>query len=368
MPLNLSQFLLKRHLSIDAITEGLCAALGFEYGDILIAVGSLAEELGNERSDFDIMLVTSRTNFTFTYPNVIVATIADITVDIAVVQNSWATQTINKIKSFGDNYTDPRNAGEFSRQEIQFLHRVCNCMVLAGHDSASQLRAQIAFSHLIRQRFSNAFHELKCLVVDLVGFEEERDWQSCIMVAQLILDYSIECLLASFQLTNPSAKWRARLLGKIPQNWEDRLPGAFSKRSAITVYYDLLRSPTTIDTESAQIYCNKICSFMRKVLALGSWRTSNDKNDTDLRWYRGETGALETFPVLDSSIFFYYQEETFIGFNLRHKEPYLHKLSPKDVGLLCYYDGGTHAVRSTPAVAEMAKKLGILQPLRDGPS
>lgn len=274
--MDLKSYLQRHGLSTSHLVEVSESQLGLTGGDVLCAIGSLVEDLGNGRSDVDLLLITDRTNIATTYPSVAVLPLGSLYIDVYILDTSTAEALVGRLAVFAGASGDPRDAGEFGHGELKLLHRMIHAEILCGFRAYQRLVYSISIESLVRQRIQNALHECKCLALDLLGMESDEDWPSMTMASSLMLDYSVEALLAGHGLTNPVVKWRMKLLQRLPQDWSEVLPGIRYSTDAINTYIELRRHPQVLTGDKVVAHCLSVASYCRAILCWASWRMENN--------------------------------------------------------------------------------------------
>src|SRR5437016_5251380 len=95
----LAGFLSYHGITLDDIVGQAKATLRLSPDDALFVCGSVVEGLGNEKSDLDLFLLTSRKNIPFTSLNDVLLIIGRCAVDVCVVQR---TSIEALVKRFND--------------------------------------------------------------------------------------------------------------------------------------------------------------------------------------------------------------------------------------------------------------------------
>src|SRR5262245_52105311 len=87
----LDEFLHKRGADQAALVASVEATIGLDKGDMLLAVGSLVEGLGNDKSYIDLVLITSR-DLASCLPDEVALVVGNYLADVQVLQKiSWTS-------------------------------------------------------------------------------------------------------------------------------------------------------------------------------------------------------------------------------------------------------------------------------------
>jgi hypothetical protein len=343
------QFLLARGVSFDAVGAAAADRLGLVDGDVLFASGSLVEDLGNERSDLDFRLVTSRRDLQFSSHRDVLFQAGNVVCDVDVISWDDLDALLGLFQRWGSDGTNVRDTKMFSDDDLELLHYLRCGLVLHGEASFQSLRSRVAPASLARLKLDRARYYANTLQIDLAGMRAAGDWASAIFVAQDLLARTADALLAAHFFTNPSPKWRVKLLERLAATWEQGLPGRRTGLSPVDRYLSLHRAPMAATGDAVTEYALRIVAFSRVVFP---WA------DACLRL--GKRPALpgvgpddthdEALPNLDLDVVITHSNR---GFELRRlgSSAERYPLSAQDYALLCLFDGETSRRRAAAQTA-----------------
>ena len=123
--MKLADFLSYKGISLEDILEEAKKCLRLASGDVLIVCGSLVEELGNQKSDLDLILITARQDIPFTSLNDVTIIVKQCVIDIRVIFYSQVEQLLDRFNHWSSQPRQPRSAKQFSFPESKLLHRLC---------------------------------------------------------------------------------------------------------------------------------------------------------------------------------------------------------------------------------------------------
>jgi hypothetical protein len=254
-------------------------------GEVLFLSGSLVENLGNRLSDVDAYVISERALAGQFGRRTNAFEFNGLMVDLQPVRKSEVDELVERLDSL------PRQAPLVSRRfnftEWQFLQRLSIGQALAGERTFAAVQQRVTNQSLARFKLEWATEWITRLQIDLAGLRAALDWQSMLFLAQQVLGYAIDCLLAAHGLTNPSPRWRVRLLHRLPSDWESVLPGRHHGLSAADRYLTLSQTPATLDANSVYAYALRALSFSRVVVPWAEWRLRSDTPCTSPMSYLG---------------------------------------------------------------------------------
>lgn len=356
--MDLTKFLSHYKISLDEVLTQADAAVHLSRGDVLFISGSLVEGLGNDRSDLDLFLITSRTDIQFTSLNDVTVIVGDCVVDIRVVQRSAIQGLLERFSGWVGRPRQPRAAFEFAEDERKLLHRLLISRPLFGEAELEGLKANLDPRDLARHKLDWARHMAATIQVDLAGLHSDGDCHSMLLAAQELLGYTIDGLLAAYGNTNPTLKWRVRLLEGLPADWERRLPGRPANVSPGERFMSLHRAPQSFSLDAVYDYALQIVAFSRCIFP---WAESELLGGKPLSIPPLNAVALpaspsdgESLPHLGLDVVIRFEEGRFdlSRLNVRGQT---FELSPQAYLLLCLFDG----VTSKKAAADYAEKLEL---------
>ncbi|MDJ0724913.1 MAG: hypothetical protein QNJ38_07375 [Prochloraceae cyanobacterium] len=242
--------------------------------DVLFFCGSLIEGLGNKGSDLDVYLFTSRKDIELNPPyNTTFIMVNDIRCDINIFDFSEVENLVLKLENWINKPRLVPTIMQFSNRERLLLHRIRTGMVLHGAKIFQKIRNRVPQNALMRQKLDLARHLTNSLQIDLAGMKASCDWVTMVYVAQNILDHCIDAFLAAHGFTNPSWKWRSKLLDRLPDGSAFQFfaypPKELKLKS--TTYHILRRAPAMIST-SILDFTHRIVQIARTVMAWSEQR------------------------------------------------------------------------------------------------
>jgi hypothetical protein len=260
------EFLHRRGTDLPAVVASVRSAITPGNGDQFLAVGSLAEGLGNIKSDLDLWLITDRLGPHPSDTDEITVVAGRCVVDVKIFPASHLRALTARLAGWAEGAWDTTTAAKFSPDERTLLHRLRTGMIIAagfGEDPPPVPRPHPL--HLARLKLHVARHMGRTIQVDMAGYRDEGDFRTLVYAAQELLGHATDALLAGHLLTNPTAKWRSRLLDAVPPDWEDRLAVWPTGLTAGQRVWELHRPPADSNREAALEYAYRITNFARGV-------------------------------------------------------------------------------------------------------
>jgi hypothetical protein len=343
---NIAGFLSRHGITLEAVVAEAKAAVRLSPGDVLFVSGSLAEGLGNEKSDLDLFLLTPRTDIQFTSLNDVTVVVGPCVVDIRVVQHAAVEELLGHFDRWARQPRMARKAFEFVEDDRRLLHRLKIGQALFGEDDFGRLQSRIDAADLARHKLDWARHLAEAIQVDLAGLLVERDPYTMLFAAQDLLGQTIDGLLAGHGFTNPGQKWRARQLGLLPDTWELDLPGRRSGLSPIDRYLSLHRAPESLTLGTALHHALRIVAFSRRVFPWAEHKLLGPRERLPPALVAGDPPIPQkALPHLDLDVEVRYRDG---GFELRrlNEEGAAFQLSPQSFSLLSLFDGETSRERA----------------------
>ena len=344
-------------LGPDDVLNGISNELGFAEGDLLVACGSLAEGLGNKKSDLDLCLLTERAPLKpDPSANRAVVIGGRLVSDVLFVHPDAVRELGGKLGALYAGKRDLRAAAKlFTYFEHRLMHRLSNCVILQpSHDAIERCRsvAGLIPSHLLgRLKLDRAHYEASALQLDLAGLRDEAQWASMIFASQEILGWAIDGLLGAHGFTNPTPKWRIKLLEYLEESSIGLLPG-FAARSPVELVLELNRAPAIATRESAGAYALRIIGFSRAVFFWGEKAVAGAQTVPNFASppLAGDD-VQDLLPALDIDVDF---KPANGGFDLIRKnrpEGRLH-LRSEEAALACIFNGTTTAAQARRGLRE----------------
>src|ERR1041384_6530443 len=263
--MDLADFLSRSGITREDVIAKVDSAVHLTPGDVLFVSGSLVEGLGNEKSDLDFFLITSRTDIQFTSLHDVIVVVNDCFIDIRVVQHSEVEELLGRFNHWARQPRLARNAFEFTDDDRKFLPRLLIGESFYGASDLKKLKDYLDAKDLARHKLDWARHLAGTIQVDLAGLHSAGDQYSMLFAAQELLGHTMDGLLAGYGYTNPNQKWRVRLLSRLPGDWEQRLPGTISGMSAVEKFMMLHKAPESTSRSAIFEYTLRIAAFSRRV-------------------------------------------------------------------------------------------------------
>ncbi|MEA3035260.1 MAG: hypothetical protein QOH04_1019 [Sphingomonadales bacterium] len=345
--MDLEDFLRLHGADLDQLVEGAQAVAPMQPGDRLIAVGSLAEGLGNRKSDVDLLLVTPRREHGGASPDEVLSfAVGQCIVDMRIVPAALASGLRSRLGTWAQGGWNLMTPSDFNAGELLLLHRLGAglrlwCAPEAGVDEEdARLEEDIA-----RLKLHVARHLARTLQVDMVGYCEVGDHQSMVYSAQDLLGHAVDGLLAGFRLTNPTPKWRSRLLDRLPADWESRLVLRPSGLRPSDLVWRLHRAPAEPTAAACLEHACRIVTFARAafVWAEDSLVHAGAKGGRRYVWPQLPVGSGEhPLPFLALDVDFSRTEEGVVVGRLNEFGKTLH-MSFDDFAVMLLFDNATTA-------------------------
>lgn len=359
--MDVEQFLRLRDADMPAIVEKANATIGLGSTDVLLVVGSLVEGLGNAKSDLDLLLITDRDASSLPSREIPLV-IGRCLSDVLIVGVPELRSLVTRLGEWAAQPWTISHAASFTLEERRLLHRLLHSF--AVFDGRQEQDASWLPQHeqLARLKLHVARHLSRTIQVDMVGHRDDGDYASMTFAAQELLGHAVDALTAGHLLTNPTAKWRSRLLGRVEPDWQRALGIRQTGASAPDFFWHLHRAPAKPGSAFALVHSFRIASFARAAFA---WAES--------RFPAGAPSRLDTavaskgasaksgdapLPFLDFDVDFLREENSvYLGRLNEFEEPL--ELSPLEFALTLQFDGTTTA-------EEAAARLRGTHPHLDG--
>jgi hypothetical protein len=277
--MNVEQYLHCVGISESAIVQVIDSVVGFEDSDHLLVVGSLAEGLGNTKSDLDLLLITARASAHAgsNAPDHITAVINSCVIDVTVIRPDSVAALLDRLTAWSAQPWSVSHEAHFTLDERIMLHRLAHAHVLrsgAGLGSASFCPST---AHLCKLKLHVARQSARTLQVDLVGYREDRDYASLVFSSNELLGDAADALLAGYGFSNATTKWRTRLLRLLPAEWEMALPGRPIGLPAADLYWMLHRIPETATSFECVQHALSITTLARRIFSWAERRVLHEE-------------------------------------------------------------------------------------------
>ena len=355
--MEVTDFLTLNKITLEDVIAHVNATVHLTPGDVLFVSGSLVEGLGNEESDLDLFLITSRNDIQFTSLNDVTVIVNDCLIDIRVVQQSGIEELIRRFGRWAGLPRHPRGAFEFTEDERKFLHRLRIGNPLYGAADFERLLGRLDPRDLSRHKLDWARHLASTIQVDLAGLYKARDQYTMLFASQELLGHTIDGLLAAYGYTNPNQKWRVRMLAGLPADWERKLPGAGTGMSPVERFLALHRMPQSESLNDMFEHALRVVAFSRCVFPWAELTLFGPPElslPLDAVAPQADREAGQPLPHLDLNVEIRYAAGRFEVLRLNEQGPTF-ELSPQAYLLFCLFDGVTSSV----SAADYAEKLGL---------
>jgi hypothetical protein len=351
MPMDITEFLRNRNADLPAIVANAQKSVGLDRTDILLAVGSLAEGLGNSKSDLDLLLITPREADVLPSREVALV-VGKCLSDIQVLPLLKLEEILARFDAWAALPWDITHAANFTLDDRRLLHRLLHCSVIFEGENSRFTALKPAQDELARLKLQVARHMSRTIQVDMAGNREAGDYSSLVFAAQDLLGHAVDALAAGHHLTNPTAKWRSRILECLPVNWERALGTRPTGLSAAQLFWYLHRAPEQPDRGLALEHAFRIATFARAVFAWAERRLLGRTAEAEdpIAWPRVERKPQDTpLPYLDLDVDFSERDgQVSIGRLNEFDDPL--DLSLREFEITLLFDGLTTAREAEIAV------------------
>ena len=307
--MDLDEFLESNGADAERVVAGARALVELGPEDRLIAVGSLAEGLGNSKSDVDLLLLTPRPDHRDASPDEVRSFVAGRSlIDLRIVPASVEQRLRERLAAWAGGGWNLTVAADFTASDLLLLHRLGAGRILWSNrpdtDDGGRSRRDVA-----KLKLHIARHMARTVQVDMAGYREEGDAESMVYAAQDLLGHAVDGLLAGFGFTNPTPKWRNRLLDRLPADWEDRLVVRRTDLRPGEVYWRLHRAPAEATPGAALAHASRIVAFARAAFHWAEEQLVHGQPDAAVHrpaWPPADPAAL---PFLDLDVDFHRVEQ-----------------------------------------------------------
>jgi predicted nucleotidyltransferase len=340
--MNLEQVLSLKGIDVSSVLAEIEATIDLDASDLVLIVGSIAEGLGNLKSDIDVLLITSRPDDHRGDSAGDVTLVVDrCVIDVQIVQASTIERLLDRFAAWCRQPWNVSRAVDFTLDERTVLHRLRHGYTLyeAGHDRVRRRAPTVA--DLARLKVQVARHLLRTIQVDMVGYRDAGDDPSLMFAAQDLLGQAVDALTATYSLTNPNPKWRSRLLSLVPKDWEAILPIRPSGLSALDHMWCLHRAPSRPEREACRRHAVRTTTFARAVSvgAEGHVLGLSGVSMPPIEWRERDPKQHERpLPCLELDVDFILAEERIALARLNEFGPPL-VLTPRDFAVVMLFDG-----------------------------
>lgn len=323
---------------------------GLHKGDVLLAVGSVVEGLGNTKSDLDLLLVAGESDAGRAETEQGWA-LGRCLVDLRIVPAAAVEALSSRLRQWACTPWNLVELAPFSYDERLLLHRLLSGLAMYPADPASVGHSwRPDKRELVRLKLQVARHMARTIQVDMVGYRDELDHASLVFAAQDLLGHSVDGLLAGHNFTNPNPKWRSSLLKHLPRDWDQPLILRPTASRADRAVWDLHRAPEAPERDPAVSHTLRCVTFARAVFAWAE--ASLVHGGTRLPagdWTRQESRWAQTLPSLELDVDFVFSEHGINIARLNEFGPSL-RLSVHEFAALLLFDGQTSVLQAESVV------------------
>ena len=260
--MHLAEFLRNRNADLPAIVDNARASVGLADSDVLLAVGSLVEELGNSKSDVDLVLVTPRDDDTVPAQEVAVV-VGTCVSDVLILPRRKLEALMGRFHAWAASPWNVTAAAPFSLEDRRLLHRLRHNVLVFEGGASQWAELQPSLEDLARLKLQVARHMARTIQIDMAGNREADDEMTLTFAAQDLLGQAIDALTAGHLLTNPTPKWRSRLLRRLPRDWESNLRVRPIGLDAPSAFWSLHRAPERPERQQTLAFAARIATFAR---------------------------------------------------------------------------------------------------------
>ena len=208
-----TEFFHLKDTALETIVEEARTKGNISEQDILILVGSLTEGLATQKSDVDLILITDRPPPTEDNKTSIAWQSGKCLVDMEFIQQSDVDTLLASFMGWSSADWDSTFAAKLSLDERKLLHRYVNGIYLNDPDGSKKRRvAPYSQTELAKLKLHTARHMARTIQVDIVGNLLNQDYRTAAFAAQELLGHATDAVLAAQGLTNPTPKWRSKLI------------------------------------------------------------------------------------------------------------------------------------------------------------
>lgn len=352
--MTLEAFLQRHSTSLDQLIDGARTVVPLAADDRLIAVGSLAEGLGNGKSDVDLLYLTPDLRHADASPEQVRSFAAGrCVVDLRIIPTGYASALRSRLRSWAEGEWSLNVAADFTPGDVLLLHRLRAGITLwpdsIGPESA--LDRDVA-----RLKLHVARHMARTLQVDMAGYREVGDGQSLVYAGQDLLGHAADGLLAGFGFTNPTAKWRSRLLDRLPHDWEGQLVRRPNGLVASALYWQLHRAPAQPTLDAAIEHGCRIVTFARAAFLSAEERLVHAGANVGrtFAWRNtSHSGDDSPLPFLDLDVDFCRMEDGVVVARLNEFGERL-QMGFEDFAITLLFDNVTTASEAARAISVMS--------------
>jgi hypothetical protein len=263
--MDLDRYLEMQGLHPEHLIEAANTVLPIQHGDTLLAAGSLVEGIGTVKSDIDLLLIVQDES-RLSHEDFEIGLLArGCLIDLRVLAISKIASLVDRLGRASKGVWDITHPVEFNLEERMLLHRIHHGRILNGSSSRQDSSSLIPIDSLSRLKLQASRQLARTIQVDMAGFADASDYASLVFCSQELLGCAVDAIASVFRLTNPGAKWRHRLMSRVPQSWSERLPLSYGDRKADDLYWHLHRAPIEPTMDTAISHGLRTCTFARAI-------------------------------------------------------------------------------------------------------
>lgn len=265
--MDMGEFLALRGTSLARVAAEVDATFGLGPDDLLLAVGSVPENLGNAKSDLDLYLISPKGDRPTEAGDEVALVVDRCLVDVRLLPSADLDGLLLRLAGWAELPWDVSRPVKFTIDERLVLHRLRHgCPIHDGEVNAVRSRLP-SLDDLARLKLHVARHLSRTVQVDMAGCRDAGDFRSLVFAGQELLGHAVDALVAGYGLTNPTPKWRNRLLDLVPAAWDRHLTVRPSGSTIGEHVWRLHRAPEYPDEAGSMRHAGRITTFARAVFA-----------------------------------------------------------------------------------------------------
>ena len=357
--MTLDEFCHARGVDLAALPADVDTAIGLDPHDMLLVTGSLAEGLGDARSDVDLLLITPRAEGRLPTRDEIALVAGQTVVDVRILRTGWLDELLARFDEWRRAPWDIVHAAPFDLADRVLLHRLAHARTL--WNDASRLAPRPAKEGLARLKLHVARQMSRTVQVDLAGHAETGDYESLVFAAQDLLGHGVDALVAGYGFSNPHQKWRPRLLSLLPSDWDASVTLRPESATAVERVWQLHRAPERPEARECLEHALRVSSFARAMFAWAERRAGlAAPAAVEHAWDRLPVSRAEPpLPYLDFDVDFAFSDEQVAVGRLNGFGDAL-RLSAGEFELALLCDGTTTAREAESVLAGRADALDLM--------
>lgn len=334
----LAQALQCKGLTARQLTDEVDSMIGVADIDMLVLSGSLAEGLGNVRSDLDVLLITGRPDMVVAQERSLLLFVDGHLLDLSVVALAPLHELVQRLAAWAAQPRDARDPAAFDPAERKLLHRIATGLPLHGGAAFARLQAQVPRTALAQHLIALSSYMASTFQVDMAGFYRSADALSLHFASQQLLGHLMDALLASHGITTGNPKWRSRQLAALGGTWEAGLHGRPTALSAHELF--LAASTFSVDdaAQTIRARATALATLARRLLPMLAGGARTDA--VVARSATAAGGSGPRLPQLDLDVTVKFRHDCFELFRLNQRSA-IFGLSAREYAVICLCDGVT---------------------------